>query len=64
MEPTPDRKPKQERPAEETQVDGDKQADDAKQAEDEDQQEQWRKAYILQQRRRNCPGCGDDGEVF
>ena len=50
MDPTPDRKPKEEQPAEDTQ------ADDGKQAEDEDQQEQWRQAYLLQQRRRNCPG--------
>jgi hypothetical protein len=32
-------------------------ADDAK-------QEEYRQAFLLQQQRRNCPGCGDDGSLF
>jgi hypothetical protein len=39
-------------------------AEDAGQTDNKDEQEQWRKAYILQLRRRNCPGCGDGDEVF
>lgn len=31
---------------------------------DAKQQEEYRKAYNQQQRRRNCPGCGDDGMIF
>jgi hypothetical protein len=27
-------------------------------------QEQYRLAYRLQQARRSCPGCGDDGVMF
>ena len=40
------------------------QANDPNQVRDEDQQEQWRKAYLQQQRRMHCPGCGDGDEVF
>jgi hypothetical protein len=27
-------------------------------------QEQYRQAYRVQQARRSCPGCGDDGTLF
>jgi hypothetical protein len=28
------------------------------------QQQQYRQAYRLQQTRRSCPGCGDDGSTY
>jgi len=31
---------------------------------DPKKQEQYRLAYRLQQARRSCPGCGDDGVMF
>jgi hypothetical protein len=39
---------------------------DAKDAKDAKQQEDWHKAYLLQQRRMQCPrgDCGDGGGVF
>lgn len=27
-------------------------------------QEEYRQAFLLQQQRRSCPGCGDDGSLF
>jgi len=31
---------------------------------DPDKQEQYRAAYLVQQARTLCPGCGDDGLIF
>jgi hypothetical protein len=60
MEPTSDHQPKEEQPKEQ-------EGTEPKSGEpvaDNDQQAQWRQAYIQQQQRRNCPGCGDGDEVF
>lgn len=29
-----------------------------------EKQEEYRRAYLRQQARRTCPGCGDDGSLF
>lgn len=31
---------------------------------DREKQDQYRAAYLLQQARMLCPGCGDDGSIF
>jgi len=37
---------------------------DIKQISDPQKQELYRQAYRLQQARRSCPGCGDDGVLY
>jgi hypothetical protein len=60
MEPTSDHQPQEEQPKEQEGTE----PKDGEPVAENDQQAQWRQAYIQQQHRRNCPGCGDGDEVF
>ncbi len=63
MNPNLDPKPKPEPHATDSENPSDAALPDATSAEAERQKQLW-EDYRLQQRRRSCPGCGDDGGVL